>query len=260
MHQYLSNDFGKVSRDKTNFVLSNIKDIINTNNEFRNEDLRWFEEILNLLNKKEYEKAITCYLKNMNLSEFLNKLLMKKDRIIFEKIGYFTSNLMYSFVQYGQQRGRGVNYAQTFFKGKLLNLLTILEFLKNKETLITFPYFFNFTINKEFAELTSKRYYYDGKKKDNELYSVMMKFDYLHDDGYEPSIFQLKYLMQYPEEEDYILLPFTFLKITKVKIDSIKFIADIDLSIVGKLNILENDIRKGKNLEYDDQNHLMVIK
>ena len=264
LHQYLSNDFGKVSKNKTNFFLSNIKDIINKNNEFRNkirnEDLRWFEEILNLLNNKEYEKAIICYLKNTNLSEYLNKLLMKKDRIIFEKIGYFASNLMYSFIQYGQQRGRGVNYAQTFFKGKLLNILTVLEFLKNKEELITFPYFFNFTINKEYAELTSKRYYYDGKKNDNELYSVMMKFDYLHDDGYEPSIFQLKYLMQYPEEEDYILLPFTFLKITKVKIDSSKFIADIDFSIVGKLNILENDIRNGKNLEFDEQNHLMIIK
>jgi hypothetical protein len=196
----------------------------------------------------------------MNLSEFLNKLLMKKERIIFEKIGYFVSNLMYSFVQYGEKRGRGVTYAQTFFKGKLLNILTILEFLKNKETLITFPYFFDFTDNKEFAELTAKRYYYKGKNKDNELYSVMMKFDYLHDDGYEPSIFQLKYLMQYPEEEDYILLPFTFLKITKVDIDSSKFIADIYFDIVGKLNILENDIRNGKNLEYDPKNHLMVIK
>ena len=264
LHKYLSNDYGKISRDKTNAFLSNINEIINKNNEFRNkiknEDLKWFEEILNLINNKEYEKAISCYLKDMNLHQSLNKLLMKKDRIIFEKIGYFASNLMYSFAQYGQKRGTGVTYATTFFKGKLLNILNILEFLKNKGTLITFPYFFNFTINKEFAELTSKRYYYDGKKNDNELYSVMMKFDYLHDDGYEPSIFQLKYLMQYPEEEDYILLPFTFLKITKVKIDSSKFIADIDFSIVGKLNILENDIRNGKNLQFDNENHLMIIK
>ena len=264
LHKYISNNFGKISKDKTKAFLLNINDIINKNNEFRNEirkeDIKWFEEILNSINNKEYEKAISCYLKDMSLSEILNKLLMKKDNIIFEKIGYFVSNLMYSFVQYGEKRGRGVTYAQTFFKGKLLNILTILEFLKNKETLITFPYFFDFTDNKEFAELTAKRYYYKGKNKNNELYSVMMKFDYLHDDGYEPSIFQLKYLMQYPEEEDYILLPFTFLKVTNVKIDSSKFIADIDFSIVGKLDILENEIRNGKNLEYDPENHLMVIK
>lgn len=260
LHKCISNDYGKVSRDKTNAFLLNIKDIINKYNEIKNEDIKWFEDILNYLNNKEYEKAISCYLQNMNMQDFLNKLLMKKDIIIFEKIGYFASNMMFSFAEYGQKRGIGVTYATTFFKGKLLNIVNVLEFLKNKDTLITFPHFFNFTVNKEFAELSSKRYNYERKIKDNELYSVMMKFDYLHDDGYEPSIFQLKYLMQYPEEEDYILLPFTFLKITKVKIDSSKFIADIDFSIVGKLNILENDIRNGKNLDYDLENHLMIIK
>jgi len=264
LHKYLSNDYGIVSKNKTKVFLSNINDIINKNNELRNEvkneDLGWFEDILNLLNNKKYDKAICCYLKNMKLSEFLNKLLKKKDNIIFEKISYFASNLMYSFVQYGQERGKGVTYGQTFFKGKLLNIYLLLEFLKNKESLITFPYFFKFTVNKEFAELTSKRYHYENNKKDNELYSVIMKFDYLHDDGYEPSVFQLNYLMQFPEEEDYILLPFTFLKITKFKIDSSKFIADIEFSIVGKLNILEKDIRNGKDLVYDPENHIMTIK
>ena len=196
----------------------------------------------------------------MKLSEFLNKLLKKKDNIIFEKISYFASNLMYSFVQYGQERGKGVTYGQTFFKGKLLNIYLLLEFLKNKESLITFPYFFKFTVNKEFAELTSKRYHYENNKKDNELYSVIMKFDYVPDNRYEPSIFNLKYLMQFPEEEDYILLPFTFFKITKVKIDSSKFTAEIEFSIVGKLNILEKDIRNGKNIEYDNGKNIMIIK
>jgi len=264
LHKFLSNDFGKVSKDKTKVFLQNINDIINKNYEIRNiiknQDVKWFEDILNLLNNKEYEKAICYYLKDKNLSEFLNKLLMKKDSKIFDKIGYFASNLMYCFTQYGQERGNSVTYAQTFFKGKLLNIFILLELLKNKGTLITFPYFYKFTANKEFAELSSKRYHYEEKNKDNDLYSVIMKFDYVPDNRYEPSIFNLKYLMQFPEEEDYILLPFTFFKITKVKIDSSKFTAEIEFSIVGKLNILEKDIRNGKNIEYDNGKNIMIIK
>ena len=51
---------------------------------------------------------ITNYLKDKLFSKSLNFLLKQKDISIYEKIGYFVSNIIYSFVEYGKKgRDRG---------------------------------------------------------------------------------------------------------------------------------------------------------
>ena len=144
------------------------------------------------------------------------------------------------------------------YKGVQLNIVDLLEFLKNKNTLITFPYFFTLTTNKNFAEISSQRNNEDIKNKD--LFSVIMKIDYLYDDGYEPCIFDLRDLAPYPDEEDYIILPFTFMKLDTIKIDSNKLIADLELKVIGKEEILEDKIRSSKEIFYDKGRHIMFAK
>ena len=67
------------------------------------------------------------------------------------------------------------------------------------------------TTEKNLANISSKRYSSELVEKNNKLYSVIIQIDYLYDDGYEPCIYNLTQLSNYPDEEDYILLPFTFL-------------------------------------------------
>ena len=65
-------------------------------------------ELYEELNKKNYEEMITNYLKDKLFSKSLNFLLKQKDISIYEKIGYFVSYIIYSFVEYGKKgRDRG---------------------------------------------------------------------------------------------------------------------------------------------------------
>ena len=148
---------------------------------------------------------------------------------------------MYSLVKYGECNNKIVNTVKNFYTGTELNIIEVLEFLKNREKQfkIAFPYFLSMTTKKDLAELCSKRNINYNKRKQRNLFSVVMKIDYSLDDKYEPCAFELKDLSQNKDEEEYILLPFTFMKVNKVIIDSDKLIADIELEVIGKKKALE---------------------
>ena len=92
-------------------------------------------------------------------------------------------------------------------------------------------------------------------KKDNNSFSVIMKIEYQHDDGYEPSAFDLSDLSLYPDEEEFILLPFTFLYLKNFNINSDKYTYEPLLSksfpfIINKGPILIDNKNKEENSFY----------
>ena len=262
LHKEISNFYGDESEKSFSLNYGLIQEFIilkeNYPDEIKNGLLLCFKNYSEL-SKKNYEKIIISFLKDNNFSKVLNILLLKKDISIYQKIGYFVGNLMHSLVQYGIKMKKGIDSGHTFYKGIELNIIDLLEFLKNKKFPITFPYFFLMTTKKDIADISAKRKMPEKERKDKELYSVIMKIDYLYDDGYEPSIFDLKELAVYPDEEEYILLPFTFLLVKQVKIDSSKFFADIELQIIGKKEILEYKIKQSKEIKYDKKQHIMTV-
>ena len=138
--------------------------------------------IFSELQNKDYENIITCYLKDYSFSNFINSLLKEKDLKVYTKIGYFAGNLMHCIVEYGKKEGKGIDSGFTFYKGMELSIIDLLEYLKNRNYNITFPYFFTMSDKKEFANLTSKRYKSNKERKAKELYSVIMEIKYLYDD------------------------------------------------------------------------------
>ena len=142
-----------------------------------------------------------------------------------------------------------------------LNIFEVLELLKNRNLEITFPYFFSMVNKKEFVEISSKRNISSKERKAKEYYSVIMTIKYSYDSGYEPCIINLKDLMQYPDEEEkFILLPFTFLELTAIEIDSNKYTANVELEIIGKKEILEYKIKESKTIEFDKNQIIMFSK
>ena len=262
LHKTISLFYGDNSQNTFSSHYQMVSDFIQKgdfNNNIKENLLRCFQNFQEIT-QKNYAKIIITYLKDDNLSKILNSLLMKKDMSVYNKIGYFVGTLMYSIVKYGKKNKSAVNSGLTLYKGMELNIIDLLEFLKNKNLMITFPYFLSLINKKEFAEMFSKRHIPDKDRKANGFYSVILKIDYLYDDGYEPSVFNLKDLAQYPDEEDYILLPFTFLELKSINIDSSKFIADIELDIIGKKDIFENKIKDGKKVEFNPKKKIMFIK
>ena len=182
---------------------------------------------------------------------------MTKNLNIYNTIGYFASNLMNSIVQYGKKRNKGINKVTTFYTGMQLDIVDVLEFLKNRNFFITFPYFLRMSTNKKFVELISKK---NSDKKGKETYSVIMQIDYLYSEGFEPCAFDLREVVQYPDEEEYILLPFTFLYLKTIIIDSNKLVAEIHLQVIRKVEILEYQIKRNKNIEYDKVRQILIAK
>jgi len=262
LHKEISKFYGDESENSFSFNYGLIQEFIlkeNYPDEIKNGLLLCFKNYSELI-KKNYEKIIISFLKDNNFSKILNILLLKKDISIYQKIGYFVGNLMHSLVQYGIKMKKGIDSGHSFYKGIELNIIDLLEFLKNKNFPITFPSFFLMTTKKDIADILAKRKIPEKERKAKELYSVIMKINYLYDDGYEPSVFDLRDLAVYPDEEEYILLPFTFLRINKIKIDSNTFTADIELTVIGKKEILEYKIKKSHKMEYDSKNKIMISK
>ena len=262
LHRELSIFYGDESENAFSLNFSALGNFIKSV-DFSNEEKESFLsccKIFSELNKKNYEKIIIQYLKDNNFSKTFNSLLNNKDIATYKKISYFAGNFMHCLVEYGKKAKKGINSTQNFYKGMQLSIINVLEFLKNRNLKITFPYFFSMVTNKDLVGFSSKRNISDKERKEKGFYSVILTISYFHVDGFEPCVIDLTKLAQYPDEEEYILLPFTFLKLKKIIIDSNKLIADIELEIVGKKEILEYKIKDKKELQFDNNANIMFIK
>ena len=168
---------------------------------------------------------------------------------------------MHCLVEYGKKMNKGVKESKLFYSGMQLNIIDLLEFLKNSngDIAITFPYFLSVTTNKNLAESYSK-IISEKERKEKILYSVFMEIKYNYQNDYEPSLFEVKDLSQFPFEEEFILLPFTFMKINHLKIDSDHNSAIIELEIIGKKEILEYQIKEKKRIQYEKEIKIVRVK
>ena len=199
-------------------------------NEMKNkiiEDYKIFSE----LKSKNYEKIIKYYLNNYYFAKIMNLLLDKKDISIYKKIGYFAGNLMHCIEEYGKKAKKGVKSKKIFFSGMQLNIIDVLQYYRNISSSIAFPYFLSMTTKKELAEMSSKRNIPDTERKKKAFFSVILQIEYLYEENEKPCAFELKDLSPIPAEEEYILFPFSFMRIKDVKINSDNFIVDISLEI-----------------------------
>jgi hypothetical protein len=263
LHKELSNFYDNESKEAFISNFNNIKAFISNSNEFQEgikDRLINCFQIFSELSNKNYEEIISIFLKDNNFSTTINSLLMKKEINTYQYISYFAGNLMHCLVQYGKKKNKGVNKGTILYKGLQMNIVDLLELLKNRGLIITFPHFFSLG-QIQYAEISSKRNAPEINRKNKDIYSVILKISYLYDEYFEPSIFEIKDLATYPDEEEYIMLPFTFMILKKVIIDSNKYTSDIELQVVGKEQILEYLIKdKSKNIEYNKQKHIMAVK
>jgi len=231
-----------------------IKGINNNKKILFNKIYKFYNENKNK-NEKEF---IFKYLKDENLSILFNQLLIKKEKIDFDYIGYFAGNLMHRIVLYGKQAKKGVTQGNLLYKGIKLDFINLLEFIKNEKLLISFAHFLMITPRKELALLKSERNQALADRKNQNLFSVILNIEYYYDNNFEPSIFDINELMPYPDEEEFIVLPFTFFELKNIEYNTKNMEADIYLNVIGKSEILENKVKFGKKLNYDKDGKIMI--
>ena len=177
-----------------------------------------FETFIN--NFDDYENIIRNYLNDLYFTKVINSLLNKKEISIFKEIGYYAGNLMYNLVNSGKNENKGVKEKKTFYYGMELNIIEMMEFLKNKKNKIVFPYFFSMTTNENWENKSFKKVRTKEERQEKGLYSVKMRINYSPSGKYEPCIFEVKDLSPFPNEEEYILLSFTYIDLFSIDINS----------------------------------------
>ena len=66
--------------------------------------------------------------------------------------------------------------------------------------------------------------------------------------------------LKYNKEKEIIFQPFSFFYVRDVKIDLKNYKADIYLETVGKKEILEEKIKFGKEINYNEHENIMEVK
>jgi len=64
----------------------------------------------------------------------------------------------------------------------------------------------------------------------------------------------------YPKEKSFVFQPFSFYYVKDVQIDTQKYTSTIYLETIGKEEILEEQIKKGKEIEFNEETKIMEVK
>ena len=67
----------------------------------------------------------------------------------------------------------------------------------------------------------------------------------------------MQQLSEFQDEKEILYQPFSFYYVRDVHIDITNYMADIFLETIGKEEILEEQIKMGKNIEYNSKEQIM---
>ena len=179
---------------------------------------------------------------------------------------YFISRLMYySNYIVGKEEIAYIKENRNFYRGVKIPYVSILPYIRAKEKVIIISSFMAASEEKSIAEKYAGR----GKSyiiyKTNLYFSVIFYIKNIYKNGWIPSGISIPYNSEnyIEKEKDYlnIFLPFTFYYVRDVVINIQKFTADIYLETIGKTEILEEEIKMGKKVEYYiKENIVQIIK
>ena len=246
----------------------------------------YFQQIISILNRKSEEKKLSNknqiiegFLKfdlnqneqnsdeliikeflNQTFSDYLNECLMDIDQGLDESVAYFTSRLIFSLNSYAYKNKMFCTEDQKkLYIGKQLPYSRILSYKKVKCKTITFSHFLSTTESEFLAKNWARR----GDSLD--LYQELLKFSVLfiitniNNNNWISNGINIQNLSDYKAEKEILFLPFSFFKVKNVEIDIINYTADIYLETIGKNEILENQIKNGKHIQYDSKLNIMKI-
>ena len=241
LHQLISEQYGQNEENCFKKAISFIKDFLlwypkleaksSTKEKLKIESL--FETLQKFkgLNDNE-EDIIKLYTQERDsYYQDFNKWLNIADPLAIQKTSWFIAGVMYSLNDYAEKNKKGIRKTLKLYRGIRANLYDLLNYQRAKGKIICFPSFTSTSrdieIAKKFANCQDK-------------YETIITIDYRHKRGYLPTVWEC------------LFLPYSFFIIKEVKINHKDKKAEIELVTIGRKNILENYLKEGLNLVYND--------
>ena len=191
----------------------------------------------------------------------LNKWLMNTEMDFDESIAYFTSRLMYSLNSYANRNNLFCKEnGKKLYCGIKLPYIDLISYERAKGKIILFSHF---TSTSE-SELLAKNW--SGRDETLELYeknlsfSVIVTITNIYQKNWISNAINIQTISKYKGEKEFIFQPFSFYYVRDVKIDNKNYTGDIYLETVGKIEILEEKIKLGKEIEFNENANIMQIK
>ena len=255
MHSKISHFYNDLTFDSYIRNFEKIKSFIN---EYKDEDNELNEEqkqnifksfsIFKITQNNKIDLIIEEYKKKIFFT-FLNKNI--KNFILNDEIAYFTSRFMYTLNSYAIAKKKYFNGKELYI-GKKLFYSSLLRFEREKGKIIFFSDFKLANKRKNIAELKAQRFishiYYEKKYYFSVIFIIQTNNNYISN--------AIEIEIGFNNEE-IILLSFSFYCIKDVIFDYEKYTCDIYLENIGKIEILEEKIKMGKSIKYNEQKNIM---
>ena len=213
--------------------------------------------------KKDMETLEKLIIKEYTKNTFygdINKWIMNK-MYFYEPVAYFTARLMYALNSYAEKNKMYFNKnKERIYRGIKVPYTSLLPYERAKNKIILLS---SFTSTSEKEKVAKK---WAGRKNPRGLYEANNKFSVVY---YITNIFEEKWISngvniqkeeKYKIEKEILYQPFSFYYVNDVKINKSEYTADIYLETIGKTEILEEKIKYGKEIEYNEEKKIIQIK
>ena len=246
IHFKISQFYGNLTKEEFEKYLKEMKLSSKLIYEFRFDDN--FEKIDSLISKQ--------YLKNTFYDE-LDKIdiLYNSNDDSFKYFLYYTSRIKYFLDNYAKENNKYYKEnKKILYKGDKLYYSSLIKYERIKGKIILFPTFTTVYENENLANI------YSGRNNSKELYKNSLKFSVIF---IITNLFQnnwISNIINLNNEKKLLFQPFSFFRIKDVKINLNNFTADIYLETIGKVEILEEKIRLGKSIKYNEKENIMEIE
>ena len=179
----------------------------------------------------------------------------------YEPIAYFTSRLMFSLNKYAIRKGKYFNKdKKVLHRGVKLYYSCLLPYERAKGKIILLSAFTS-TSEKDSVART-----WAGRGNEREIYKNSSKFSVVFhitnvfkQNNWISNGIDVKDSAVYETEKEILFQPFSFYRVIDVNLNEDNFTADISLETIGKKEILEEQIKLGKKIEYNEKENIMEI-
>ena len=188
----------------------------------------------------------------------LNRWLMNLKMNNYTPVAYFTARLMYSLNKYAKNNQLYcIENKKELHRGVKMTYSSLLPYERARGKIILLS---AFTSTSE-SDILAKRW--AGRDDTVNLYKTNLKFSVVFNiknnfkKKWISNGINVQQLSEFQDEKEILYQPFSFYYVRDVHIDITNYMADIFLETIGKEEILEEQIKMGKNIEYNSKEQIM---
>jgi hypothetical protein len=213
-----------------------------------------------LLKSKNFTRDCIRYYTSENLCYIFNKTLRDIGKN-YDGMSHFVGPFNYALFKYLHDNpNKGLNHNITLFRDVQMSILDFYLYYLSLDDVICLPSFTSTTVlkNLNFENTWNAKIVNNSKSSD---IHIKMIFNYYYAKGnVSPGIF-IRDESMYSNEEEVILFPFTFVKISNIKYNkgTINDKHEIYFDIVNRNRIMEFELLKNRNFYINFKNNKIIF-